>query len=170
MMIATASNSWNGLHWARTSDTLTFPFGGNTSGRWDARLATANADWNALSVLNNSVDPGRTNPRNSSPGAGLSEICNPKYDFNGWLGIAGVWVSGGERIATDYVKVNDSYFNTSTDNTPEWCQLLMCLEVDTYLRLCTKTRTLTTRTLIPAWPTQTLLGQTNTQVSKATPS
>ena len=62
------------------------------------------------------------------PGSGLVEICNAKYGFNGWLGIAGIWASG-DHITKGYVKVNDSYFSLSTYNTPEWRQLVMCQEV-----------------------------------------
>ena len=81
-----------------------------------------------MTVLNNSVDPGRTSPRKCSPGDGLVEICNAKYGFNGWLGIAGIWVSD-DHITKGYVKVNDSYFNLSTYDTPEWRQYVMCQEI-----------------------------------------
>ena len=123
-----ADNTWGNYHWARTSNPLTLSLGDNVSDRWDASLTVANSDWNVSAVLNNSVDTGRTNPRKCSPDSGLVEICNAKYGFNGWLGIAGIWVSG-EHITRGYVKVNDSYFNLSTYNTPEWRQMVMCQEI-----------------------------------------
>ena len=125
-----AGHSWGGYHWARsTSIPLTLSLGDNVSGKWDARLAEANMDWNASAQLDNSVDPGRTNPRKCNPPDGLVEICNAKYGFNGWLGISGIWVYSGGHIAKGYVKLNDSYFNTSTYDTPAWRQLVMCQEI-----------------------------------------
>ncbi|MDA0988215.1 MAG: hypothetical protein O2783_03600 [Chloroflexi bacterium] len=127
-IVASADHSWGSYHWARISNPLTLSLGDNVSGNWDQHLADANSDWNLSAVLNNSVDPGRTSPRTCSPGAGLVEICNRTYGFNGWLGVAGIWVSG-EHVTKGYVKVNDSYFNTSTYNTPAWRQLVMCQEI-----------------------------------------
>ena len=93
-MVAGAFHSWDSFHWARTSNPLTVSLGDNVSGVWDAHLVAANDDWNKSAVLNSSIDPGRTNPRRCNPADGLVEICNAKYGFNGWLGIAGIWVSG----------------------------------------------------------------------------
>jgi hypothetical protein len=56
------------------------------------------------------------------------EICNSKYGNNGWLGIASIWASGN-HIVQGTVKVNDTYFNTSTYNTSAWRNLVMCQEV-----------------------------------------
>jgi len=127
-LVASADNSWGNYHWARTANPLTLSLGDNVSTNWDGALATANTDWNLSAVLSNSVDPGRANPKNCKPGDGLVEICNSTYGFNGWLGIAGIWASG-DHITKGYVKVNDTYFNTSTYNTPAWRQLVMCQEV-----------------------------------------
>lgn len=127
-IMASADNSWGNYHWARTGNPLTLSIGDNVDSNWDGALALANTDWNVSDVLDNSVDPGRTNPRKCSPDSGLVEICNAKYGFNGWLGIAGIWASG-DHITRGYVKVNDSYFNTSTYNTDAWRHLVMCQEV-----------------------------------------
>jgi hypothetical protein len=56
------------------------------------------------------------------------EVCNAAYGYNGWLGVAQIWISGS-HITQGTVKVNDSYFNTSTYNTPAWRNLVMCQEV-----------------------------------------
>ena len=127
-VVASADHSWGNYHWARTSNPIPLSLGDNVSGDWDAHLAIANDDWNVSDVLNNTVDPGRTNPRKCNPGSGLVEICNAKYGFNGWLGIAGIWVAG-DHITKGYVKVNDSYFNSGAYNTPEWRQMVMCQEI-----------------------------------------
>ena len=127
--VASEDNSWANYHWARISNPLPLSLGDNVSDKWDAHLADANSDWNDSAVLNNSVDPGRTSPRKCSPDDGLVEICNAKYGFNGWLGVSGIWVYSDGHIAKGYVKLNDSYFNTSTYNTPAWRQLVMCQEI-----------------------------------------
>ncbi|EKD87458.1 MAG: hypothetical protein ACD_36C00073G0005 [uncultured bacterium] len=44
------------------------------------------------------------------------------------MGLAQIWVSG-DHITKGLAKVNDSYFNTSTYNTPAWKNLVMCQEV-----------------------------------------
>ena len=123
-----ADHSWDNYHWASQVSPLPLSLGDNVSGKWEAHLATANSDWNVSPVLNNSLDPGRTNPRKCNPELGLVEICNAKYGGNGWLGIAGIWVSGG-HITKGYVKLNVYYFNLNYYNTPEWRQMVMCQEI-----------------------------------------
>ncbi|MGH9861848.1 MAG: hypothetical protein ACRD35_00325 [Candidatus Acidiferrales bacterium] len=56
------------------------------------------------------------------------EVCSSTYGNNGWLGLAQIWVSG-KHITQGAVKVNDTYFNTLTYNTPGWRNLVMCQEV-----------------------------------------
>ncbi|MEO8438552.1 MAG: hypothetical protein ABI562_08820, partial [Chloroflexota bacterium] len=48
---------------------------------------------------------------------------------NGWLGIASISITGGTHITQGSVRVNDTYFNTASYNTPAWRQLVMCQEV-----------------------------------------
>ncbi len=55
-------------------------------------------------------------------------MCSNRYGFNGWLGVAQIWLSG-RHITQGTVKVNDSYFNTATYNTPAWRQMVMCQEI-----------------------------------------
>ena len=127
-VVASANHAWGNYHWARQSNPLPLSIGDNVSSTWDSSLAVANTDWNQSGVLDNSLDAGRTNPRKCSPDSGPVEICNAKYGFNGWLGIAGIWISG-DHITRGYVKVNDSYFNAGTYNTSEWRQMVMCQEI-----------------------------------------
>jgi hypothetical protein len=56
------------------------------------------------------------------------EVCATNYGKNGWLGLASIWVSGS-HITQGTAKMNDSYFNTATYNTPAWRQLVMCQEI-----------------------------------------
>lgn len=60
---------------------------------------------------------------------GKDRICNAAYGNNGWLGLAQVWAYSDGHIAQGIVKLNDTYFNTSTYNTPAWRNLVMCQEV-----------------------------------------
>ena len=48
---------------------------------------------------------------------GNVEVCNHKYGFNGWLGIAQIWTDG-DYITKAMVKLNDSYFNASIYDYP----------------------------------------------------
>ena len=56
------------------------------------------------------------------------EICNLKYGQNGWLGIAGISISGS-HITKAYTKLNDTYFSTATYNTPAWRRMVTCQEL-----------------------------------------
>jgi hypothetical protein len=55
-------------------------------------------------------------------------VCNATYGNTGWLGIAQIWLSGG-HISQGVAKMNDTYFNTATYNTPAWRRLVMCQEI-----------------------------------------
>ena len=125
--IAYANHSWGNYHWARAANPLSLKLGDNVSAIWDAHLATASADWSQSLVLDTTVvsGQGRSNCR---PTAGRVEVCSKKYGFNGWLGVASIWVSGS-HITQGTVKVNDSYFNTTTYNKPSWRRFVMCQEI-----------------------------------------
>lgn len=126
--VVSATHSWNGYHWARTSNPFTLKLGDNVSSMWDSYLATTASDWSVSTVLDTVLASGKTKPRLCRATNGRVEVCSEKYGFNGWLGVAQIWVSG-EHITKGAVKVNDSYFNTSTYNTPAWRNLVMCQEV-----------------------------------------
>lgn len=123
-----AAHSWNNYHWARTGNPFALKLGDNVSVAWDAYLAEASTDWSQSVVLDTGISAGGTNPKNCKPVSGRVEVCGSKYGFNGWLGVASVWVNG-DHITQGTVKVNDSYFNTKTYNTPAWRRLVMCQEV-----------------------------------------
>jgi hypothetical protein len=123
-----ANHSWNGYHWARTSNPFSVDLGDNLSSAWDFYLAVASSDWSASTVLNTAVVPGQTKPRTCKASSGRVEVCNAAYGFTGWLGVAQIWVTGS-HITQGTVKLNDSYFSTSTYNKPEWRQLVVCQEV-----------------------------------------
>lgn len=126
---AGADHSWGNYHWARQAAELELKLGDNVDTKWDAYLGEASFDWTASSVLNTTVDKGTvTNLKRCVPPTGRVEVCNAPYGRNGWLGVAGIYASG-DHITKGYVKLNDTYFNTSTYNKPEWRRLVMCQEV-----------------------------------------
>lgn len=126
---AQADHAWGSYHWARTSNPFTLMLGDNVSSAWDGYLATTSSDWSKSTVLDTTVVAGSTKPRTCRAKAGRVEVCNATYGSNGWLGIASISVTGGVHITASTVKVNDTYFNTATYNTPAWRNLVMCQEV-----------------------------------------
>ena len=125
---ASANHSWGNYHWARTANPFTLELGDNVSNAWDNYLKSASNDWSLSSVLDTVVKPGKTKARACGATTGRVEVCSAKYGFNNWLGLAQIWVNG-DHIVKGTTKVNDSYFNTSTYNTPAWRNLVMCQEV-----------------------------------------
>jgi len=127
-VITQAEHSWGSYHWARTGNPFTLKLGDNVSTAWDSYLAAASVDWNASDVLDTSVVFGATNPKRCKAVSGRVEVCNSTYGKNGWLGIAQIFVSGNHIVA-GMVKMNDTYFKTSTYNTPGWRQFVTCQEI-----------------------------------------
>lgn len=123
-----ANHAWGTYHWSRTSAQITPPVGDNVSAAWDSYLRTANTDWNQSIYIESPLVAGQSNPRNCRPNAGRIEVCNHTYGNTGWLGIAQIWLSGG-HITQGVTKINDTYFNTSTYNTPSWRAAVMCQEI-----------------------------------------
>lgn len=127
--VASANHSWGGYHWARTSNPFTLKVGDNVTSAWDSFLGTTASDWSQSTVLDMTVVPGGVkNVKRCNPTLGRDEVCNGSYGNNGWLGVAQVWVSG-LHITQGTVKVNDTYFNSSTYNSPAWRNLVICQEV-----------------------------------------
>lgn len=128
--LVSATHSWGGYHWARTANPFTLKLGDNVATKWDTYLATTASDWSVSNVLDTTVVPGGTtfSPRLCRATSGRVEICNYIYGKNGWLGMAQIWVKGS-HIVQGAVKINDTYFNTTTYNTPAWKNLVMCQEV-----------------------------------------
>ncbi|MBI4137067.1 hypothetical protein HY469_03300 [Candidatus Roizmanbacteria bacterium] len=125
---AYANHSWGNYQWARTSNPFTLKLGDNVSSAWDSYLQTTADDWSVSSVLDTTIVAGNTNSRRCRPTSGRVEVCDYRYGNNGWLGVAQIWVSGS-HITQGAVKMNDTYFNTSTYNTPAWRNLVLCQEV-----------------------------------------
>ncbi len=125
---AEASHSWGGYHWARTANPFTLRLGDNLSSTWKPILGTTSGDWTQSEVLNTTIVSGTTTARQCRATAGRVEVCNASYGKNGWLGVASIWANGN-HITQGTVKLNDTYFNTSTYNTTAWRNLVSCQEV-----------------------------------------
>lgn len=126
---AYAYHAWGFYHWARTANPFTLKLGDSLSSTWDSYLVVASSDWSKSSVLDTAIVTGSGRPKTCRPVTGRVEVCNAKYGNNGWLGIAQIWITGGEHITQGVVKVNDTYFSLPTYNTPAWKQFVMCQEV-----------------------------------------
>jgi hypothetical protein len=126
---AAANHSWGGYHWARTSNPFTVTLGDNVSGAWDASLSGASTDWSASTVLDSPVVSGTTTGRKCRASSGRVQVCNAGYGYNGWLGLASVWTSGG-HIVQATVKLNDSYYGSGSKyNTAAWRRSVTCQEI-----------------------------------------
>ena len=123
-----ADHAWGNYHWARTANPFTLLTGDNVSSAWDGYLDTAIAEWSTSTVLNLQEVTGQARSKNCRPTAGRIEVCNGTYGPNGWLGIANIWLSGS-HITQATTRLNDTYFNTATYNTPAWRRLVMCQEI-----------------------------------------
>ena len=126
---ASANHSWGGYHWARTANPIRVQVGDNVDSRWDTYLTEAIADWNQSTVIDSPKVAGSTNPKNCRGVAGTIQVCNSTYGNTGWLGIASISITGGTHITQGTVKLNDTYFNSASYNTPAWRRLVTCQEV-----------------------------------------
>jgi len=128
--VASATHSWGGYHWARTSNPFTLKLGDNlTTADWKSHLAQTSQDWNSGNTpLITAIVAGQSN-RNCRMIAGTTQVCNAGYGFNGWLGLATINITGGLHITQGSAKMNDSYFNTSTYNNTNEREHVMCQEV-----------------------------------------
>lgn len=123
-----ADHPWSSYHWERSSNPINLDLGDNVDSSWDFALLIASTDWSVSTVIDTTVVPGSTNPKLCRAQTGNVQICNRAYGSNGWLGVAGISISG-DHITAGYVKLNDTYFNTAFYDTPEWRQLVTCQEI-----------------------------------------
>lgn len=124
-------HAWNGYHWARTSNPFTLLIQDSMTADWDVFLGPVSGDWTQSSVLNTIVSSDSSERRirkTCKPVQGKLRACNAAYGFNGWLGLAQIWISG-THIFQAVAKVNDSYFSTATYNHPNAKRHVLCQEV-----------------------------------------
>ena len=125
-----ANHSWGGYHWARSNNPLGLQVGNNlTTADWSSHYTTAIQDWNQSKMLSLNPVNGTSNKHCGAVG-GTVQVCNGKYGYNGWLGLAQIWLAKrSDHITQGIVKVNDSYFTSSTYDNPNEKQHVMCQEI-----------------------------------------
>ena len=128
--VPSASHSWGGYHWARTSNPFTLKLGDNlTTADWKAHLAQTSQDWNTGNTpVVTAIIAGQSRKRCSMV-AGTTQVCNGTYGNTGWLGLATINIIDGTHITQGSAKMNDTYFNTATYNNPNEREHVMCQEV-----------------------------------------
>ncbi len=128
--IAHANHSWGGYHWARTANPFTLQLGNNlTTADWQARLAQTSQDWNSGNTPVQTAIVNGTSNKRCAMVKGTTQVCNGKYGYNGWLGLASINIVNGEHITQGSAKMNDSYFSSSYYNNVNEREHVMCQEV-----------------------------------------
>lgn len=125
-----ASHSWNGYHWARTSNPLPLKVVDSVSAEWQFEFDTALGEWNQSAVLNLSVasaDDGSRTRRQCRMQAGQMRVCNAAYGLNGWLGLATIGLDANGHIDQGTAQMNDSYSAYWAD--PNEKRHVMCQEI-----------------------------------------
>ena len=124
-----ANHAWGTYHWARTTSQVAPPVTMNVTSAWSSYTSRVMTDWNASTVIESPWSFGSISSRRRCASAtGKIEVCNESYGQTGWLGIAGISLSGG-HIVKGYTKLNDTYYASATYNTPAWRRLVYCQEV-----------------------------------------
>ena len=127
---ASATNSWNGYHWAGNGQNLTIRVNTAIASQWGSSVGTSISDWDKSTELTLNSQTAAVDPKKCSPIAGQVLVCNASYGKRGWLGIATIWLqSGTKHITQATTKLNDSYFNSAPYNSPSWRALVACQEI-----------------------------------------
>ncbi len=123
---ASATHTWSDYHWGHTGSSFTLQLDDNLSTTsWKTHLKNASSsatknDWNDSTVLDTKI-AASTNTKQCSATSGRVEVCNAKYGYNGWIGLASIWTSGG-HIVQGTAKMNDSYYMNSYTKQQVMCQ------------------------------------------------
>ena len=124
-----ANHGWSNYHWRRTTSQVSPPVVMNLTAPWPDYAARVMSDWNQSTVIESPWSFGSISSRKQCTSTtGQIEVCNAAYGQRGWLGIAGISLSGG-HIVRGYTKLNDTYYATAQYNTPAWRRMVFCQEV-----------------------------------------
>ena len=124
---ASANHSWNGYHWARTSNPFTIKLGDNVTASWDSFLSQTSSDWSKSNVLHTTIVTGQAKGSAARPRV-VWRFATESYGNNGWLGLAQIWISGS-HITQGATKMNDTYFSQAPYNNTAEKEHVMCQEV-----------------------------------------
>lgn len=138
---AQANHWWGGYYWANGAG-RTIKVNTAISGAWvsDPKASGANHILKAFEGWDKDSSPSPldltglaatsgTNPKTCKAIPNEVLVCNSKYGFNGWLGIATIWANSSKQITQATTKLNDSYYSTAKYNTPAWRRLVSCQEI-----------------------------------------
>jgi hypothetical protein len=137
---AEANHAWGPYHWPRypnSTNDVPLTILRSVSGTWTSYVNSAikdspNFDWNDSSRLNLTISSSATDSKTRKrcpTSTGRIRVCDESFGFNGWLGIASIWIDSNNHITQATTKLNNSYFNTSSYNTPGWRQFVACQEI-----------------------------------------
>lgn len=112
---AWAGHTWNNYHWARITSPFDLKVIDSVTEDWQTEFEAALAEWdiNNLSTeftltVDSADDSSRTRKRCNAK-TGQMRVCNADYGFNGWLGLASIYVDSNSHITKGIAKMNDSY-------------------------------------------------------------
>ena len=138
-----ADNSWNDYHWATTVLPIPLEVEDSVTSDWQFELDTALDEWNGLlgeSDLSDvfemsiaSANDSKGKRKSCKATEGKMRVCNSAYGFNGWLGIATIYLDNEGHITQGTAKVNDSYSEFWED--PDEKRHVMCQEIGHVLGL-----------------------------------
>lgn len=106
------TNSWNGYHWARTTSSFTLIAVDSMTPDWQSQFNDTLAKWSISTVLDLEAVAGDDSIRarkRCQAIAGQLRVCNAEYGFNGWLGLASIYLDSAGHIVKGTAKMNDSY-------------------------------------------------------------
>lgn len=135
-LVAGATHSWGGYHWARTANPFTLKIvdsvASTSTTNWQDLFVLSLGEWDQSSVLHNSIEPtpqddSRTRKRCPAV-SGQIRVCNAAYGQNGWLGLASINIDSSSHITRGVAKMNDSY-DWYYASTPGEDQHVMCQEI-----------------------------------------
>lgn len=134
---ALADHTWNNYHWARTANPpLTLKVIDSVTDDWQIEFETALVEWSDATeiILNvdSAADSNRTRKRCNAK-TGQMRVCNASYGFNGWLGLASIYLDSNAHITKGVAKMNDSYASYWT--IPGEKNHVMCQEIGHVLGL-----------------------------------
>ena len=111
---ARAGHDWNNYHWANKNTAILLKVVNSTTRDWP--LTQTLDKWSAslgyTQVFTFGIDRDDTSRKarkRCSAVSGQMRVCNAAYGYNGWLGLASIYLDAEGHITRGTAKVNDSY-------------------------------------------------------------
>ena len=104
---ASATHSWNGYHWARTTASFNLKVTDSVTSGWQLSFDQSLVEWNKSSKLENVVvasDAGSTVRKQCRAVLGQMRVCNASYGSKGWLGLASINLDSSGQFKNRYGK------------------------------------------------------------------